>query len=463
MPQIAESAARLPAAAPQPVPPASSPLHAIGFVLVCVYLFTFYSRVLELTLPRVKIPLVLYIVLILALALSGSALRIFSSRAGMLICAFAGWLLCTVPFAWYKVGSLQASKSMFQTLGLVAAMIAFLRTPRQVVRALYSLAAGSLVAAVLSRLFGSSESGRLAMARGTLADPNEYAMILLIGFPFWLLAARNAKGNPVRKVLALGATIPVLSVLLMTGSRGGAVGLLTVGFLLFLSAPVARKAMVPVAAALVLLLANVVLPDFLKMRYLTFFSIKNADALDEETRQKLHDGAVSSSQGRLDVLIYSLKMTARHPLFGVGPGNFPNVMFAEMTEAGGNRVWLVSHNSYTQVSSETGLPGFVIFAGIMIYSFSGLRGLLKRDAAGRYLYPQETVNAAYYLRISYIALTVCGCFLSFAYVADFYVLAALAVALRLSAPQPAAAVAAAESPFATVAGRALPRHYPKLR
>src|SRR5574340_977435 len=229
MPQIAESAARLPAAAPQPVPPASSPLHASGFVLVCVYLFTFYSRVLELTLPRVKIPLVLYIVLILALALSGSALRIFSSRAGMLICAFAGWLLCTVPFAWYKVGSLQASKSMFQTLGLVAAMIAFLRTPRQVVRALYSLAAGSLVAAVLSRLFGSSESGRLAMARGTLADPNEYAMILLIGFPFWLLAARNAKGNPVRKVLALGATIPGLSVLLMTGSRGGAVGLLTVG------------------------------------------------------------------------------------------------------------------------------------------------------------------------------------------------------------------------------------------
>src|SRR3954466_3825864 len=63
-------------------------------------------------------------------------------------------------------------------------------------------------------------------------------------------------------------------------------------------------------------------------------------------------------------------MTFSHPILGVGPGDFSFVSWDERkatTGAGGES--LVSHNTYTQISSETGLPGFFFFAATLVLSF----------------------------------------------------------------------------------------------
>ncbi|MEP6601120.1 MAG: hypothetical protein ABJB49_04840 [Nitrospirota bacterium] len=54
---------------------------------------------------------------------------------------------------------------------------------------------------------------------------------------------------------------------------------------------------------------------------------------------------------------------------GVGPGNFPVAYWTESKSQGKPAAWNVSHNSYTQVSSEMGIPGFIVFAAMLFYSF----------------------------------------------------------------------------------------------
>jgi O-antigen ligase len=41
-------------------------------------------------------------------------------------------------------------------------------------------------------------------------------------------------------------------------------------------------------------------------------------------------------------------------------------------EEGRRAMWLESHNSYTQVSSETGIPGLIFFGGAVLSSVVGL-------------------------------------------------------------------------------------------
>jgi O-antigen ligase len=74
-----------------------------------------------------------------------------------------------------------------------------------------------------------------------------------------------------------------------------------------------------------------------------------------------------SAEARYELLIQSLKVTATHPVFGVGPGNFPSY----------TGLWRVTHNTYTQFSSECGIPVLLLFLLLMRRVFLNLRYLRK--------------------------------------------------------------------------------------
>ena len=90
----------------------------------------------------------------------------------------------------------------------------------------------------------------------------------------------------------------------------------------------------------------------------------------------------------------------RHPLLGIGPGNFEQVS--------GN--WHVSHNSYTQLSSEAGLPALFLFLWMIWRAFRNLREVIRQNARGSSLWA-----AAGVLRASLAALCVGAFFASVAY------------------------------------------------
>jgi O-antigen ligase len=81
--------------------------------------------------------------------------------------------------------------------------------------------------------------------------------------------------------------------------------------------------------------------------------------------------STGSAQQRRELLTRSLEVTLRHPVFGVGPGQFQQV----------SGYWLQTHNTYTQLSAEAGIPALIIFLIIVKRTFKNLR--FFRTAAER--------------------------------------------------------------------------------
>jgi O-antigen ligase len=188
-----------------------------------------------------------------------------------------------------------------------------------------------------------------------------------------------------------------------------------------------KKLVVVVSAATLLTLGFAVLPGYLQQRYVTFFSVDDSAAIDEDQRTLLKGADVGSTEGRLDLLYWSLKLTLRHPIFGVGPGNFPTAHWSEAADEGKRVGWNVSHNTYTQISSETGIPGAILFIVFLVKSLRAARRVSKNAAANGY---PELEIAGYHVWLSLTGVSVAAFFLSLAYFPVFYVMCALALCLE---------------------------------
>jgi O-antigen ligase len=118
------------------------------------------------------------------------------------------------------------------------------------------------------------------------------------------------------------------------------------------------------------------MPGRLVSRYKT---VADEDVDDSEMSAAMRNSANSSMQSRKELLRHSLIFTIRNPLFGVGPGMFEVADDAYM-KAGGFRKgsWLGTHNSYTQVSSELGIPAFLLFVTAVAMALKGPYSLYKK-------------------------------------------------------------------------------------
>src|SRR5207248_9857652 len=100
---------------------------------------------------------------------------------------------------------------------------------------------------------------------------------------------------------------------------------------------------------------------------------------DDEMDTYMRDSALNSTASRKALLKNSVKFTIRHPLFGVGPGMFS---VADNDEAIANGLrkgqWLGTHNSYTQVSAELGVPAFCFYVATIVMSLTGPYKLYRR-------------------------------------------------------------------------------------
>jgi putative inorganic carbon (HCO3(-)) transporter len=125
-----------------------------------------------------------------------------------------------------------------------------------------------------------------------------------------------------------------------------------------------------------------------------------------------------SANMRQQVLIRSIIVAAKHPLFGVGMGNFHTVSIRE----------LVSHNAYTQVAAEMGVAAMIIYIMFMLTPFKRLREIEREtfDArqGSRYYYMSIGLQA------SIIAYMIGSFFASVAYHWYVYYLVGYSICLR---------------------------------
>ena len=218
-----------------------------------------------------------------------------------------------------------------------------------------------------------------------------------------LITLLLASKNYLLRAVYFGATILFVSANVVTFSRGGFLGLLASSIVLAWKLGRKNRLNVTIASAAIALVAVVAAPGNYPLRILSIF----IPSLDP----------VGSADARRETLITSLIVTARNP-WGIGIGN--SSIFGSHNH--------VTHNAYTQVSSELGLLGLAMYLMLIISPYR------KLAAIERELFAKDQIDWFYYVSIglqaSIIGYMVSSFFASVAYNWFIYYLIAYAVAFR---------------------------------
>jgi putative inorganic carbon (hco3(-)) transporter len=185
--------------------------------------------------------------------------------------------------------------------------------------------------------------------KGLFGNSNDLALHLVTMVPLAIGFAFASKGL-FRKLLYIGFVVLFIAATVVTFSRGGFIGLMIVGLVLVRKMGRRNKLLSTGALVVALLLLFTLAPSTYSSRLSTIFGGAASDI-------------TGSSTQRTEILKRSVWVTLRYPLFGVGVGNFHYKSVHE----------LVTHNAFTQVSSEMGIPALVMYLMLMIYPLRRLR------------------------------------------------------------------------------------------
>ena len=355
----------------------TSPFQRLGFNVLLVFLFLAFSRVFDVKFGNLHLTGIFYRIVFAMVILSRGFQVALKSNIGKVLLGFTFCFGLSVPFSVWRTGS----KDVFQNQWLTFSFVAFLAVAglvsnyQQWFKVFRTLTYALLAFTVIANVWGVTVDGRLFLEQGKFANPNEMAQALLLGLPLWGAMMVISKSLP-GKVFASVVMVVILATTFRTGSRGAMIGFVAMLLVVFLRAPVMGKIKIILAGVLFLGIVLTTMPGKLVSRYKT---VADEDVDDSEMSAAMRNSANSSMQSRKELLRHSLIFTIRNPLFGVGPGMFEVADDAYM-KAGGFRKgsWLGTHNSYTQVSSELGIPAFLFFVTAVAMALKGPYSLYKK-------------------------------------------------------------------------------------
>jgi hypothetical protein len=411
---------------------ASTTLETLSSRVLAVFLFTIFSRVFEVKLTGLHIPGLEYRSLLLFLLLTAAFVKAFRDPIGKCILGFTAFFLLAIPFSVWPGGSFQEFMNgwlfPFIAYAAAAALVPDFDKYRQAAKA---MALALFVLSVICETMGTTQDGRLFLDAGRYSNPNEMAQAMLLGMPF-VWACYSQGRSMVGKIFGALALLLMLYVISRTGSRGALISIVLIVTCMFLRSSLLGKIEVAIGVGLMMLVAVLTLSSDLKARYQTFFSEDAAEDTDQPVNAVMLDNAVSSADSRKQMFKESVILTLRHPLLGVGPGMFA-VAENDMAQAQGKRKgsWVGTHNTFTQVSSECGIPAFGFYAAVVALSFQKTYRLYRRTKDSPEL--KDISMQALGLNYSLMAYIVTGLFIHAAYNSLLPILAGLTVSLARTA------------------------------
>jgi O-antigen ligase len=427
-------------APPQPVlssdmPGSVSGFQRLGYGILIGYLFLIYSRIFDVKFSYLHIPGIAYRVFLVMMLLSRGFVPALKHPIGKGMYFFTFWFCASIPFSMWKGGSLP-----FLTNGWLQAFVVFLSvsgmlvTMQQCKRSIYTVAIGLFVLTLIALFLGSTEeSGRLFLAQGKFANPNEMAQALLMALPLWWLVYEESKAIG-KKVAAAGIMFLMLLTISKCGSRGALITITVLVLLVFVRTSIMGKTKLLIGGTALLALLVALMPGRLIRRYQTLTDDSEQTVVmgGDDVDVRMEASAVTSAQHRRDLLKRSIKYTIQHPIFGVGPGMFPVAEDADMRQQGFSRgTWQGTHNSYTQVSSELGIPALIAYIFVIVVSYRRSLKLYKRTKDDPRL--QTIGNCAIAINYCIVVYAVSVFFDYIAYTSMLGVFSGFAMALDLNA------------------------------
>ncbi|MEP7351636.1 MAG: O-antigen ligase family protein [Acidobacteriota bacterium] len=344
----------------------------------------------------------------------------FSTTVGKLIGLFTLWCIICVPFSQWKGGSFNVLTDEIIRSFLVFVMVSTAINTVTRIQGLMAIMGSGIVVTMLIALIGNHRvDGRLTMSAGQYSNPNDLAQIMLLGMCF-LPILGTWLNNSSLKWLTYLMMVPFLYTIFITGSRGALIGAVLLGcFAVAFASAGVRVLLIVLFPALVggLLAAS-------PTARLRLDSLIHSSQVTEMGTSE--DKAISSTSERLRTLQQSIELTVKNPIFGVGPGVFQSAA-ADLQRADGQRAsWIETHNAYTQVSSETGIPGAIFFCSAVLVSLRELFRIRKRTRK----LPQlaKLQDTATLLLLGFVTFAVTSFFSSVAYGFIFWSLFGLCAA-----------------------------------
>jgi len=390
----------------------------IGILVFFLTCFILVSRIFDIT-GKSGLPAALLGLLGIALVVSPRRFAFLSTAAGKIMPVFVAWVVLTFFLSAHGPDSLFYLRTLLEGALLFAAAAGLLTTATDFSKLVNIIACAGLTAAVLGVVWGTHHGGRIALRGGPYADSNYYAMWLMAVTPLiWTAVAR--KPLWIRLVGGAAAAFPLL-VALRTGSRAGVVSLGIMALALFVLAPLGTRILIATVAAVGAVALVAFVPDALKTRLAP--SVQSGADTD-------------SSRARRTLFATSLAVTLSNPLFGVGPGNFPFVVVEQGRAAGVEWAPLNTHNGYTQVSSETGIPGAILLLLLIGFSVRNTVSLVRQGSPKGVAPDAEIHRLARGLLVSLAAILASIFFLSEGYNMMVLLWLGITAGLRHSVPEP---------------------------
>src|SRR6266566_2257925 len=382
-----------------PVPPAAVRAWDALLVCVAVYIATAIGRVHQLfpILDFFK-PALLATVLTVGLWLlqqhGQRRIALLNSTTTTCLLGLVIWSALSVPFALNQGVAFQFWINFVRTVVMTLVIASSIRNARDLSRLMFVYCGVTVLytGVVLSRFqLGSGDTWRLG--RLFYYDANDMGTLIATAMPFALYFLLGQRRPIVRGLAGVGLAVLAVG-LIRSGSRGGFIALLAVVF---------------TAAS-----------DRYWQQIQTIFNPQQ-------------DYNLTSNEGRIKVWKRGLAYMIDNPVLGVGGQNFAVAEgtispLARLQERGRGVRWGAAHNTFIQVGAELGVPGLLLFIGLIATAFRSLRRVTR--LAGR-SGPAGTdlSRLAQALTAALIGFVTGSFFLSLAYHDILYTLLAFTLAL----------------------------------
>jgi O-antigen ligase len=291
--------------------------------------------------------------------------------ASYLLVLLVGWVGLSI--LWAQDTGLAVERASVVLLAAILYVIIYtaIRTRRDAIWLLGAFILGTAFTAAYGLVLRPESDQSAERLASTIADPNFLAAILVAGLALGgsaLIAARR------HRLLQLGALITIalcLGAFVLTGSRGGIVGLAAALIAAIAFGGRWRLQIVLAATAIATLAVGY---------YATLAPHTLLDRFSTATT-----GEVSLRDSRVTIWTVAWRMSLDHPVTGVGIGNFPTRSAEYSIEPGATYRTdrtidqpAVAHNSYLGPLAETGFVGFGLFISILLFSIGcGVRAVRR--------------------------------------------------------------------------------------
>ncbi len=344
--------------------------------------------------------------------LTGGFGRSFERKGVMLWTGFYVSMLAAVPFSgWLSLSATKAlayARTDLVCLYIVAGLIL---TWDEVGKTYRMLALSSATVLLITFKFAKPDAlGRLTMDggdlnEGTISNSNDLSAQILLTLPFLGWYASEPGRNFIVRYGIYAGMFYGLWACLGTSSRGAMLAMFFVALFLIYRANGYQRIGALIAIPVVAVGLFLVLPAENIARLATLFGVQTKQDFDTSE-------AEDSSASRKYLFEQSIKFTLENPLFGVGPANFSNYEGLVAKAAGQRGSWHETHNTWTQCSSECGIPALCFFVAGLLSAFFAVGRLYNR---ARKMGHSEIMRVCVTYQAAMVGYATCLTFLACAY------------------------------------------------